>query len=247
MTVSKATSFGALTDHFAILALEGMSDILELVGSSSVPRAQNRADAQDENEDIVASAYSGNSAKEIKEVSCTYALKSGTLDLSDLKIGELTPGTLATSLALTTANGAWPQLVVSGFLGLETIVAPTGFLNTFSLPAITVIGAKRAQLLGFTTSAGRMTGSSISFTCEMAEQLDGLGEPVAHGVSGGTGEVTAEFVRIDTQPAWALAVILTGTTFLAEVTQEPGTEEGQAAWHTSTAAAAFIVTRDAAA
>jgi len=65
-------------------------------------------------------------------------------------------------------------------------------------------------------------------------------------VSGGTGELTAEFVRILTAPAWALAAVLTAAEFLAEVTQSPGAEEGQAAWHTATGAASFIVPRLAA-
>jgi len=238
MSVDKATSFGALTDHFGILTAA-----MKLVASSKVPRAQNRADAQDENEDIAASAYSGNSAGEIYEISCTYALKSGSLDLSTLFVGELIAGTVAESLAVATANGAWPQITVSGFIGLETITAPTGKTNKFTLPAITVNGVKQAQTMGFTVTTGKLTGSSITFNCSMAEQLDGVGEPAAHGVSGGTGELTAEFVRIETAPAWALAAVLTAAEFLAEVTQVPGADEGQAAWHTASGAASFILPR----
>jgi len=251
MTISKATSFGALTDHFAILETvhgEGtLADIMVLVGSSKVPRAQSRADATDENEDIAASAFTGNTAEEISEVSCTYALKSGTLDLSDLVIGELAVQIFAESLALTTANGAWPQITVTGYLGLETITAPTSYTNQFTLPAISVIGIKQAQVLGFTVTTGKLTGSGITFNCSMAEQLDGVGEPAAHGVSGGTGRVTADFVRISDAPAWELAAVLTASPFLAEVQQDPGADEGQAAWHTSSGAAGFSIARLAAA
>lgn len=251
MAISEATSFGALTDHFGILAIvhgEGtLDDILSLVASSKVPRAQNRADALDANEDVAASAYSGNSAGKIYEVSCTYALKSDSLDLSDLVIGELSVGILAESLEVSTSNGGWPQITVTGFLGTETIVAPTGYTNQFTLPAITVAGVKQAQLLGFTVTDGRLTGSKLTFNCTMAEQADGLGEPVAHGVSGGTGELTAEFVRVDSAPAWALAAVLAdsgaGAVFMAEVTQDPGADEGQAAWHTASGAAAFNLAR----
>ena len=247
MTISKATSFGALTDHFAILETVHdagtLADIMVLVASSKVPRAQSRADAQDENEDIAASAYSGNSAGEIFEVSSTYALKSGTLDLSDLVIGELAVQIFAESLALTTANGAWPQITVSGYLGLETITAPTSYTNQFTLPAISVIGMKQAQVLGFTVTTGRLTGSGITFNCSMAEQLDGVGEPAAHGVSGGTGEVTADFVRVDDAPAWELAAVLTDSPFLAEVTADPGEDQGQAAWHTAAGAAGLSLAR----
>jgi hypothetical protein len=242
--ISKATSFGGITDHFSLADTD-----LILVDSNRRARAQNRADAQDENADIVASAYSGNTAKEIEEVSCTYALKSGTLNLNTLFIGELAARIFAQSMAVTTANGAWPQIVVSGFLGLETMTAPATKTNKFGLPAITISGVKQAQLLSFTIAAGgRLTGSSITFNCEMAEQLDGVGEPAAHGVSGGTGELTAEFVKVeDSQPGWTLASPITAAPFLAEVTQEPGADEPQAGWHTTSAAASFILTRTASA
>ena len=247
MSIDQATSFGALTDHFAFLETvhgEGtLADIMVLVAASKVPRAKTRADAQDENEDIAASAFSGNAAGEIYEVSNTYALKSGTLDLSDLVIGELAVQVMAESLGLTTANGTWPQITVAGFLGLQTIVAPTGYTNHFTLPAISVLGQKQAQVLGFTVSDGRLTGSGITFNCSMGEQLDGVGEPAAHGVSGGTGDLTADFVRIDSTPAWALAAVLTAAPFLAEITQEPGADEGQAAWHTAAGAASFSIAR----
>ena len=251
MAIDQATSFGALTDHFAILAIVHdagtLDDIMVLVASSKVRRAQARADAQDANEDIAASAYSGNSAEEITEVSCTYALKSGTLDISDLVIGELAVQIFAESLELTTANGGWPQITVTGYLGLETITAPTDYTNQFTLPAISVIGMKQAQVLGFTVTTGRLTGSKIGFNCSMAEQLDGVGEPAAHGVSGGTGEVTADFVRVDSAPAWELAAVLAdsgdGAVFMAEVTQDPQADEGQAAWHTASGAAGFSLAR----
>ena len=247
MTISKATSFGALTDHFAILEIVHdagtLADIMVLVASSNPRRAQSRADAQDENEDIAASAFTGNSEEKITEVSCTYALKSGTLDLSDLVIGELAVQIFAESLALTTASGGWPQITVTGYLGLETMTAPTSYTNQFTLPAISVLGIKQAQVLGFTVTTGRLTGSGITFNCSMAEQLDGVGEPAAHGVSGGTGEVTSDFVRVSDAPAWELATVLTDSPFLAEVTQDPQADEGQAAWHTASGAAGFSLAR----
>ena len=251
MDISEATSFGALTDHFALLETVHdagtLADIMSLVGSSKVARAQNRADAQDENEDLAASAYSGNTAEEIFEVSCTYALTSGTLDISDLVIGELAVQILAESLEVATANGGWPQLTMAGYLGLQTISAPTDFTNQFTLPAISVKGVKQAQVLGFTVTAGKLTGSKLGFNCSMGEQLDGVGEPAAHGVSGGTGELTADFVRVLDQPEWELAAVLADSgvaaVFMAEVTQDPAADEGQAAWHTSAGAAGFNLAR----
>ncbi len=240
-------NFGALTDHFGILEIEGMSDILELVDSSKVPRAESRADAMDENNDIADSDYYGNGAGEIFEVSCTYAVKAGTLDLSDIVIGEIKAAVVASGLEVTTANSAWPQITVSGLLGTETMIAPTGFTNQFTLPAISVVGMKQAQPLGFTVSAGRLTGSSLSVSLEVAEQADGLGEPVAHGISGGTGEVSAEFVRITDAPAMALADPLTTSKWNAAIVQPPGATEPQAGHHTASASINFTVTRDASA
>jgi hypothetical protein len=253
--ITKATSFGALTDHFGILAIVHgagtLDDILKLVDSSATPRAQSRADALDENEDVAASAWSGNSDGSIEEISSTFALVSGSMSLADLDIGELVAGIVAESIEVKTANGAWPQITVTGLKGLETITAPTGFLNKFTLPAITVYGQKQAQVLGFTVTTGRLTGSGISFKCTLAEQLDGVGEPAAHGVSGGTGEVTAEFVDISGAPVWAIAAVLADSAaaakFMGEVTQVPGETEPQANWHTASGKIEFICPRQASA
>lgn len=226
-------NFGALTDHFGLATTN-----LILVESSKVPVEQNRVDAQDENGDVADTAYHGNTAGDLYEVSCTYALKSGSINLNTLKLGELTPGTIAESIEVSTGNTAWPQFSVKGKLGAQTVTAPSGKANTFTLPDLTVSGIKQAQLMGFTVGSGRLTGCTLEAKIETAQQDNGLGEPVAHGVSGGTGTVSAEFVRITTAPAWTLTA--------AWLTQQkaPGLEEGQAAHHTSSAAAGFTLARD---
>ena len=239
-----ANQFGALTDHFGLTAAgEVFVTIGELIDSSSTPIAQNRTDANDENNDVAASAYSGNTAAALSEVSCTYAIKSGTLDTADLDLGELVVGAdnlVITSIGVTTSGGDWPQVVVSGTKGTETITAPTGFLNVFAMPSVSVLGIKQAQLLGFTVSEGKLTASSLSASVELAQLDSGEGEPVAHGVSGGTVEVTADFVAIDAAVAWAVGALFTET-------QAPGASEGQAAWHTTSAAGAAILARTASA
>lgn len=245
------STFGALTDHFGILDIvDGggtLGDILELVDSSKKMRAESRADARDENNDIIASSVFGNDAKAIFEVSCVYAVKSGTLDLSLIKLGELDTGILALTLEAATSNGEWPQITVGGLLGTEAIVAPTGKLNTFTLPGVDIVGIKQAQQLGFTCTYLRLTGSSLSMAVESAEQADGLGEPVAHGVSGGTGEGSAEFVKVvDDAPVFALAPPITTAKWLAAITEDPasGAKEPQAAYHTVSAAFVFTIVRD---
>lgn len=238
------SNFGALTDHFDLTGTGGVFETIgELVDSSETPVSQNRADAQDENGDIAASSYYGNTAGDLSEVSCTYALKSGTLDISDLKCGEITVGAdniVITSIEVSTENGGWPQITVSGTKGTKTITAPTGFLNTYSLPSISIKGMKQAQDMGFVTTAstGRLTGSSLSASIELAQQDDGLGEPVAHGVSGGTVEVNADWVYTTAVPEW------TPTAGMFTETQAPAATQPQADFHTYSATAAGTLTRD---
>lgn len=238
------SNFGALTDHFGLASAGGaLETIGELVDSSETPVSQNRADAQDENGDIAASSYFGNTAGDLSEVSCTYAIISATLDTSDLKCGEITVGDdniVITSIEVSTENGGWPQVTVSGTKGTEAITAPTGFLNTYSLPAVSVKGMKQAQDIGFVTTAstGRLTGSSLSASVELAQQEDGLGEPVAHGVSGGTIEVSADWVYTTAEPEW------TPTAGTFTETQAPAATQPQADFHTYNATAAGTLTRD---
>jgi len=228
-----SNKFGALTDHFSLA-----SDDLVLVDSSEVPVAQDRTDAQDENGDITASAFHGNTAGDLKEVSCTYALKSGSLNLNTLYLGELETGLVATSLEASTSNTEWPQITISGTKGVEDVCNPDSAGTRFQLPNITLQGCKRAQIMGFTVGDNcKLTGSSLSASIELAQQEDGEGEPVAHGVSGGTYEVSADFVGITASPSWT--VTLAGLT----ETQTPGSAEGQAAWHTGSGTAAGTLTR----
>lgn len=228
-----ANDFGALTDHFSLAT----SDLI-LVDSSNSPMPQSRADANDENGDIAASTYYGNSSGTFSEASCTYALKSGSLNLNTLKLGELEAGVVVETINLTTSNGAWPQIVVSGKLGMTAITAPTGKRNTATLPSITLNGTKQAQALSFTVGEGcKLVGSSLTASCELANQVDGLGEPVAWGLSfNSPAAVSAEFVRVTAQPSWTVSGSLVET-------QEPTTVEPNAAYHTSTAAGEIPITR----
>ena len=239
-----ANDFGALTDHFGILAIDDgagvLGDVLKLVASSKVPMADSRADAMDENNDIAASTYFG--AGSLFAASSTFELVSGDLDTELLKLGELSAGVCAVSIALTTSNTAWPRIVVSGTLGTETMVAPSAsLLNTFTLPEYDIIARKQAQAIGFAAGVGcKLTGSGLTATINLAQANDGLGEPSAHAVDGGTIVVTANFVRVTAACSWTVS-----GDGLTE-TQVPGADEGQAAYHTASGAAAGTLTRDAA-
>ena len=232
-------NFGGLNDPFTI-ATEDL--ILQEQPTYQVD-ALDRADATDENGDIAASAYYGNTEGELISVSATYVLKANTLDLSTLKCGELSTGVVVESIEATTGNGGeMPKITVTGKLGTKAITAPSGHLNTFSLPEVTLTAAFRAQEMGFTTGEGcRLTGSTLTASVTLSQEEDGLGEPVAHGLSGGTIEVSADFVAITADPSWTVSA-----EWLTE-TQEPGRSEGQAAWHTGTGTAAGTLSRDSAA
>ena len=236
--------FGALTDHFGILLISDggtgtLADDLTLVDSSKTPVAESRADAMDENNDIAASTFYG--AGSLFEASSTFALTSGTLDTALLLCGEIAVQKFVQSVEISTSADGWPQITVSVTLGAETMVAPAGLENTFTLPSVTLTARKQAQLIGFTVGATcKLTGSSMTASVELAQQEDGLGEPAAHGVSGGTIEVTADMVRITAAPSWTVTSPGIGLT----ETQAPSLDEGQAAYHTATATAAGTLTRD---
>lgn len=235
-------AFGAAVDTFGILDLVAgagqavLGEVLELISSSGGPIADSRADALDENNDIAATTFYG--AGTVSEVSTTFALTSGTLDTADLLLGEIEAGLCITSIELSTSNDGWPQLVVSGSTGLETMVEPTGGTNKYDMPSYTLTARKQAQLIGFTVGAtGKLTGSSLSASVELAQQEDAGGEPVAHGVSGGTLEVSADFVSVTGTPTWIVTAPLIET-------QAINTDSGQAAYQTATGTAAGTLTRD---
>jgi hypothetical protein len=237
-----ANKFGALTDHFGILALPSgggtLNDVLELIESPLTPIAKSPASAEDENGDLAAEELIGNDDFDRKEASSKFLVKSDT-NASSFLIGEISAGKVIESLTITTQPKSNPTIEVSGKIGLETIVAPTGYTNKFPLPSIAIKAIQAAQPLGFTVGADcKLTGSSITATCEHSEDTDGVGQPVVDGVSGATLEGRGEFVAIEADPSWTV------TQTDAEEMQEPGAEEGQANWHTGTGVWRAILSRD---
>jgi hypothetical protein len=216
-------NFGALTDHFGLGSTSGF----ELVDSSATPRSMSRADAQDANGDIADAAWHGNTTAALKDASCTYALKSGTLATGTvLKLGQLAAGKIALSVEVATSNGGWPQITVSGVIGpSQTLVLEQ--VKTYALPAYTISGKKQAQLMGVTIENGRLTDCSMSASCDWAQQDDGQGEPVAYGVSGAVATASATAVAVSAEsPELAAAEGWTAS-------QDSGLEESQASWHTA--------------
>ena len=223
------SDFGALTDHFSMV-----TDGLILIGSTNTPVAKSRAVDLDENGDIANAQWFGGG--DVEDVTCEYLLKSGTLNLNTLLLGEIKPGVGVSSISVALSNNDWPKISVTGKIGLETMVAPTGKSNTWKLPSITITANKYAQPMGFTYSTGRLLGCTLEASCEIAEATDGLGEPAAHGVSGASGTISSEWGSEEPTISYTL-------TETDGVTQAPAITEPQAAYHTHTAAAEFILVR----
>jgi hypothetical protein len=233
--------YGALTDHWGLLGVgAALNGKAVLVASSSTPVAKSVNRAQDANGDNAAEALAGQTAAgTLAEASCTYALSQSTVNLNTLKLGEIAANKIAATLNASTSNTGWPQITVTGLINTITVIAPTGKLNTFSIAdSITLTNAKRAQLLDFTVDADcRLTGSTYTASIETAEQANGVGVIVAHGVSGGVVTQSCELVAVADVAAWT-----PGVTW--KETQAPGADEGAAAWHTTSASAEKILARD---
>jgi hypothetical protein len=225
-----------LTDHWGLAS----ADLILAPESTKTPVANTVTRAQNELGDHVDEAAHGNQAGTLFVASCTYVLAAGsTLDLSTLQCGEIASGKVVTSIAVSTNNGqVLPRITVAGQLGTEDVEAPAGYLNTYSLPAITITGVKKAQLFDFTAGAAcRLTSSTLTATVDLAQENTGAGEPLAHGLSGGVVAVAAELVAVSGACTWT-----PGVTW--EETQKPGTSEGQAAWHTASGGMEKIMARD---
>lgn len=227
--------FGPDSDYFSIA-----TSTLILQESSKTPVPQSEAVAQDENGDVAATQLYGNAAGTIYDASCTYLLKSGTLNLNTLFIGELATGVFAESITVETSNGDWPKVTVSGKLGMAAFQAPAGKTAKAALPSITLTGGKFAQVMSFSVDGGKLTGSTFSVSCETAQANDAEGEPVAYAASFPNAEVTADGVYVSDAFAWTVSSPLVET-------QAPSTVSPQAAWQTSQAKGYIPMTRGTAA
>lgn len=222
--------FGAQTDHFGLASTD-----LILKSSSKEPVAKSRADAQDELGDIADFTVFGHNQTTMFEIECTYVLKAGSLDLATLMLGLLADDpaeVVALSITVTTSNGAFPEVRVTGRMGTD------GVTGTFPLPSLTITGTKTAQAMGFTTGAGcHCTGTTAEFSIELTEATNGLGVPVAGAVSGGSYSINADFVNITAAAGWT--VTLSG----AVETKAPGIMEPDADYSTTSASMEGKLTR----
>ena len=239
-----ANNFGALTDHWGLTdAAAALDGIAEVIASSSVPVAKSVERALNFAGDPVAEDGHGQTAAgTLADVSVTYRLTSGTLNLNTLMGGEIAANQIVNSIEINTSNTENPTIKFSGQLGTITVVAPTGFLNTWSIAdSITITAAKYAQELGFTIAANcDLTSASYSVSLDISNTTDGVNTIVAQGVSGGVVAIGCEMTVTTGTASWT-----PGGTFIE--TQEPGADEPQAGYWTASAAAEKLIARDASA
>jgi len=196
-------------DIFGILAIvDGggtLATILKIKGSTRTPIAKATSIASDEYGDVVSKQVYGN-ATTMYEATSEFEVTSGTLSLALLFLGATaTSGTNITGVSIKTSNGGWPTVSITGNVGKVLEAAPTGKLNKWALPAISVVGRKVAQEfggggaggLGFSTEADcKCTGSGLDFTVNFSETPDGEGLPVAFSIHGADGSMSADFVAV---------------------------------------------------
>jgi len=214
--------FGIGTDHFGL-----DSATLTLIESSSTPAPVSIEQAQDADGYTVAEdSYEGGPAAEL---SCTYRLISGTLNLNTLAIGGTAPA--PTSIEVSTSNSEWPTITVTGYDGVAGE-------DSWTLPNITISGKKQAQVLDFTVGENcRLTSSSLTASGEIHHALDDAGTVGATAITGANCEISAEMVEITGVCAWT-----PGETWIE--TQAPGSSNGNIAWGTASATASKMLTID---
>jgi len=238
-------------DIFGILALTlgagTMADVLKIKPTSRTPIAKASAMAKDEYGDVAAKSVYG-APTTMFEATSEFELTSGTLTLASLFLGQCaTAGTFITGISIKTSNGSWPTISFTGRVGQTLEEAPTGFLNKWALPAISVLGRKLAQEfgaggaggMGFTTEADcKCTGSGLDFTVELAETVDGEGVPCAFSLAGADGSMSADFVAVAPLEEFLQPWTLDATTgFLWFNLANPGTSKSPNEYWTGSASA----------
>jgi hypothetical protein len=155
------SGFSGMVDHF------GLADTkLILKSSSNDPHAKGVETASDENGNTIAQGLYIDGAGEAAE--CVYELQSSTLNLNTLSLGPTGSASeiVIESINVATNSGEWPQITVSGYIGITTDSGEDPAGDTFTLPSITISGTKTAQEMGFSGTGTDSKLQSSSLTAE---------------------------------------------------------------------------------
>jgi hypothetical protein len=238
-------------DIFGILAIvDGggtLADILKIKGSTRTPIAKGTSIASDEYGDVCAKSIYGAAITQF-EATSEFEVTSGTLNTALLFLGATaTSGTNITGISIKTSNGGWPTLSITGNVGKVLEAAPTGKLNKWALPSISVTGRKVAQEFGgggagghgFSTEADcKCTGSGLDFTVNFSETTDGEGLPVSFSIHGADGSMSADFVAFAELAQFLQPWTLDATTgFLWSNIANPATSKAPNEYWTGSASA----------
>ena len=238
-------------DLFGILAIVigagTAADVLTINGVTRTPIAKSVATVSDEYGDLKAKTVYG-AAVTMFEATAEYKLKSGTLDIANLFLGQCaTAGTFITAISIKTSNSDWPTISVTGSVGKTLEAAPTGFLNKWALPAITLTGKKLAQTFGGAGAGGKgfavtaddtVNGSGLDFSVNLAETTDGEGLPVAFSLSGADGSMSADIAGFADMDNFIQPWTLDATTgFLWMNLANPATSKAQNEYWSGSASA----------
>lgn len=222
--------FSGNTDYFGF----GSSDLV-VIGSSTKPKGQSIEYAQDEDGNNVAEdQYDADGADSVET---TYELQANTLNLNTFALGGLLNGLTdmcVESINVTTSNGQWPQIVVSGKTGVFT----RSTMPTFTLPSITISGLKQAQLLDFTIGADcRLTASNYTASGDYAFTRDDAGDASTDAFSGATQEIGGTATEIAGVVVWT-----PGSGWIEK--DFPGAENGNINWGATSFAAEKFLPKD---
>lgn len=240
-------------DIFGVLAIVigggTAGDVLTIKGATKTPISRSVAVVTDNYGDVKADSLYGASTG-MAEATVDYQLKSGTLDISNLFLGQCaTAGTFITAISIKTSNSDWPTISMTGRVGQTLEAAPTGTINKWALPAITLEGRKVAGdfggggsgELGFDVSADdSINGSGLEFAVSLTEAVNGEGLPIAFSLATVSGSMTADlagFADMDgfIQP-WTLD---TATGFLWHNLANPSTQKSPNEYWTGSASASL--------
>ena len=222
--------YQSLVDHFGLATAD-----MVLIDSNTTPIPISIESARDEENNIAGQGtYEGGPAVGCE---CTYRLLGTSLDLSTLKIGYIfndPTHTAATVVDVSTSATDWPLIKYTGFTGILNYAN----MPTFTLPEVTILGKRLAQVMDFTLGANcKLQSSNLNVVCAMAHALGTDGTVGGNALDGCEATISMEAVEISAAVSWTPDAAY-------EETQAPGASGGNIAWGKGSASMVKFITKD---